>query len=765
MTDEQPRMLVVVDSDATSHAPLGIAQQYASETVVLRSWSAEAPYEAAEVRASNSAEPTIPEALELAAQRGISWIGLRRSFIPAQELLGELLLATAQHTADATPGFAVFLADGDPKPFKHILAIFDRSHGPMSGLLAYASVAVADVYDAQLDILVVGSKDENPHTEDTFSALAISREQELYEAAVNRAREHNVRVNWLTAASVTELWPMIADQLSQHDYDLVVDDLGDVSLARMRQRGAIETALAKGSAGEVPLHLLTDTSLPVLLVIDEIRLQWAPERLLKAGAIAAVALGVMGSPVAVAAAAPAPVLSVEAKRDPATELVADLEKALDLADDEGDEAEEKAAEQRAADAAGSSRGATTGAREAAQAGDPVSIPSPQPATTQYQVGTQIGELPGATQPGVAVSASSVIPSSLPATPTSTEATSTAGTKEASGEQSKSSTAKQRKKQRQAAAEDTSRKARSTSKPAITAPKGGATPAQVSRAMRETASDRAALAKAKTQKDTTEKRIADLKDEIADVEQAGMVALANVEAAVASHEEAEAFAQQKLEASAGVNKIIPGIGPSEEEVDTALAAEAAAADRLDEAVETGEEVLDDLAGAEKGLARQKDKLADRRVDVEEAKADYEYSAKKASVFQASLRATKQSPVAKGRYNITARFGDAGGHWSSGHHTGLDFAAPSGTPVQAAASGKVVSSGYAGAYGNRVVIQHGSGVETTYNHLSSISVSPGQKVSTGQRIGRVGSTGNSTGPHLHFEVTKGGQFVNPASWLGM
>lgn len=750
MTDEQPRMLVVVDSDATSHAPLGIAQQYASETVVLRSWSAEAPDAAAEVRASNSAEPTIPEALELASQRGISWIGLRRSFIPAQELLGELLLATAQHSADATPGFAVFLADGDPKPFKHILAVFDRSHGPMSGLLAYASVAVADVYDARLDILVVGSKDENPHTEDAFSALAISREQELYEAAVNRAREHNVRVNWLTAASVTELWPVIADQLSQHDYDLVVDDLGDVSLARMRQRGAIETALAKGSAGEVPLHLLTETSLPVLLVIDEIRLQWAPERLLKAGAIAAVALGVMGSPVAVAAAAPAPVLSVEAKRDPATELVADLEKALDLADDEGDEAEEKTPAEREADAA--------------QAGDPVAIPSPEPSSTQYQAGTQIGELPGSTQPGSAVSASSVIPSS---TPSSTEATSTASTKEkeSSSKQSKSRTAKQAKKERQAAAEDTSRSARSTSRPAIKAPKGGATPAQVSKAVRATASDRADVVKAKAKKEATEKNIADLKDEIADVEQAGMVALANVEAAVVSHEEAEASAQQTLAASAGVNKIIPGIGPSEEEVDTALAAETAAADRLDEAVETGEEVLDDLADAKKGLAKQKDKLADRRVEVQEAKADYEYSAKKASVFQASLRATKQSPVAKGRYNITARFGQSGALWSSGHHTGLDFAAPSGTPVAAAASGKVVSSGYAGAYGNRVVIQHSNGVETTYNHLSSIAVSPGQKVSTGQRIGRVGSTGNSTGAHLHFEVTKGGQFVNPESWLGM
>jgi len=65
---------------------------------------------------------------------------------------------------------------------------------------------------------------------------------------------------------------------------------------------------------------------------------------------------------------------------------------------------------------------------------------------------------------------------------------------------------------------------------------------------------------------------------------------------------------------------------------------------------------------------------------------------------------------------------------------------------------------------VVIDHGNGYQTTYNHLSSIAVSSGQKVTTGDQVGRVGTTGNSTGSHLHFEVTKGGGFVNPEAWLG-
>lgn len=94
-----------------------------------------------------------------------------------------------------------------------------------------------------------------------------------------------------------------------------------------------------------------------------------------------------------------------------------------------------------------------------------------------------------------------------------------------------------------------------------------------------------------------------------------------------------------------------------------------------------------------------------------------------------------------------------------HTGVDIAAPIGTPVYAAAEGVVVHAGWLGAYGNAVIIDHGGGVSTLYGHLSSISVSPGQTVSQGELIGGVGSTGLSTGPHLHFEKRLQGTPVNP------
>jgi murein DD-endopeptidase MepM/ murein hydrolase activator NlpD len=98
-----------------------------------------------------------------------------------------------------------------------------------------------------------------------------------------------------------------------------------------------------------------------------------------------------------------------------------------------------------------------------------------------------------------------------------------------------------------------------------------------------------------------------------------------------------------------------------------------------------------------------------------------------------------------------------------HNAIDIAAPRGTPVYAYTNGKVVTAGWGNMTGNYVVIDHGGGLRTKYLHLSSISVKVGQIVKVGQKIGGVGSTGYSTGNHLHFEVTKNGVAVNPLLYL--
>ena len=110
-------------------------------------------------------------------------------------------------------------------------------------------------------------------------------------------------------------------------------------------------------------------------------------------------------------------------------------------------------------------------------------------------------------------------------------------------------------------------------------------------------------------------------------------------------------------------------------------------------------------------------------------------------------------------ITSRFGSRGG----GYHTGLDIATDTGTPIYAVASGTVIEAGYQGGYGNLVIIDHGNGVQTYYAHCSKIYVSVGDTVKTGDTISLVGSTGNSTGPHLHLEVRVNGEIKNPQNYL--
>jgi len=99
-----------------------------------------------------------------------------------------------------------------------------------------------------------------------------------------------------------------------------------------------------------------------------------------------------------------------------------------------------------------------------------------------------------------------------------------------------------------------------------------------------------------------------------------------------------------------------------------------------------------------------------------------------------------------------------------HRGIDFSAPAGTPVEASAPGVVTFIGPADAYGKLVVISHGDRVQSRYAHLEGIEVTTGMAVTAGQRIGRVGSTGRSTGPHLHFELVIDGRVVNPKPFLG-
>ncbi|NGO14849.1 M23 family metallopeptidase [Streptomyces sp. HC44] len=159
-------------------------------------------------------------------------------------------------------------------------------------------------------------------------------------------------------------------------------------------------------------------------------------------------------------------------------------------------------------------------------------------------------------------------------------------------------------------------------------------------------------------------------------------------------------------------------------------------------------------------------------VKAAEGAKQAAAKKAAVKNVAVKkAAKPSwvdPVAK--YKLSASFNQAGNMWNS-THSGQDFAVASGTQVVAAHGGTVVKAGGNGAgdgpaYGNAVVIRHGNGTYSQYAHLSRIDVRAGQVVATGQHIARSGNTGNSSGPHLHFEIRTSpnyGSAIDPVRFL--
>jgi murein DD-endopeptidase MepM/ murein hydrolase activator NlpD len=137
---------------------------------------------------------------------------------------------------------------------------------------------------------------------------------------------------------------------------------------------------------------------------------------------------------------------------------------------------------------------------------------------------------------------------------------------------------------------------------------------------------------------------------------------------------------------------------------------------------------------------------------------------AATHELAARLPVAMPIRE-NYRISSRFGSRRDPFTgrASGHMGLDFAAPRGTPILAPAHGTVIFAGWQGAYGRLVEIDHGFGVTTRYAHLTSISVQEGQEVGTSDTIGQVGTTGRSTGPHLHYEVRVDGTAEDPENYL--
>jgi len=166
----------------------------------------------------------------------------------------------------------------------------------------------------------------------------------------------------------------------------------------------------------------------------------------------------------------------------------------------------------------------------------------------------------------------------------------------------------------------------------------------------------------------------------------------------------------------------------------------------------------LAAAKAAAAR---KAAAQAKALAEARA--EAVAKAAAIKAAAAKAAPKVVLPTTGYPLTARFDQAGGRWAH-NHTGLDFEAPMGTPVRSVMAGEVIQADFEGAYGRQVKVRHADGTVTSYSHMSEFDVSVGDSVKAGTMVGRIGMTGNTTGPHVHFEVLPGGGSpINPEPWL--
>lgn len=212
----------------------------------------------------------------------------------------------------------------------------------------------------------------------------------------------------------------------------------------------------------------------------------------------------------------------------------------------------------------------------------------------------------------------------------------------------------------------------------------------------------------------------------------------------------------------------------EELDVAQVAVTAQRERL----ETEQERLEQMKAEQEELLAEVERIrdtraaakaeADRRVEeLEDERDDLEADQQR---LEELIEARQSAPASIGTPSksgyiwptcgpVTSEYGYRWGR----RHAGIDVGAPTGAGIVAAKAGRVIHAGRQGGYGNLTLVDHGDGVVTAYAHQSAVRVSRGQSVDRGQRIGAVGSTGNSTGPHLHFETRVNGSAVNPRGYL--
>jgi murein DD-endopeptidase MepM/ murein hydrolase activator NlpD len=524
----------------------------------------------------------------------------------------------------------------------------------------------------------------------------------------------------------------------------------------MGRGGRIAAALGPDGPGAIARALLQRTDLPMVVVLDGIRLGVVPAGVVKGGAAVLLALGVAASAAPAASASP-----VERARAAASvsEALDAYQAALDEAASMAAPADVRAATQSAKQTAAATVEVTADVYEAgpreAHAPGPANEPGPQ-ARAEAAAAAAAQAPAGTTSQAKAESNADASPA--PAQEAAPAAAAPVGTAPAA-----------------LAPADLEpdridpESAPKVDKEAIKAPKD-VDAKDVKRAAKAADATAADLRSARKAFDKAQEHAIETTEAAQQAADEAGRAAALLDAAGAAFQHTLQQTEGVINDASGLTGVLPG-GASEADLAAAEQAQADAYAAVEAAGLVADTALAEYHAAAEDATTSFLALEDAAARVTELDGTHKEAAAKeeatAKAYHKAMAAARVNPAPG--HTMTTRFGAHGPRWSTGRHTGVDFPAPSGSTVVAAASGTVVSTGYDGAYGNRIVIEHANGLTTTYNHLSSITTHVGAEVTAGDRIGRVGATGNAYGSHLHFEVTRGGDgwssgtFMDPAAWL--
>ena len=733
-------MVVLADDHPGTEAALFAGLEYAVRTVVVAHQGL-TQLDGAEI-VHPKRTVSIDAAFRQAAHEQMPWITMRRD-VAGPDSLSQVLEATGRRARKDLPGFAVLFTGPEPRSASRILAVVDRADDHPSGLLTLVAVASAQATGAVLDVLLIGAPGETVRTPKGDGTLQISRDKDLYEQAVRRSQESGLTVNWIVAEDVADKRSLVLEQVAEGDYDLVIEDLSSVRLGgRIGRRGRIRRAVDPDGPAMIVRAVLDDTEVPLVVVLDNVRLGLVPPVVVKGGAGAALALGIMASTAPVASASPSERAKVH---ETVSQTVESYKDALGQA--------------AAMTAPTTVEAATLAAQQSAtewhQAAD-------------QELGAQAGaEIGGGGQPGQ-------VSEDIEAPPADDASDETRDAEEAAAGD--------------AQADERLGGADAAGRPAAPAPddvrpdkapkvdpgsvkvSDDVGKGDVSRTQKKSEKARTDLKKTQKAFDSAQEDAVDAIVEAQEAAEDAPLAADELSAAVDTYEQVYAETEATIEAATGSFFGLVG-GSAQEEIAAAEQAQGAALTALDEAREHADEALDHYQSAAHEATTANADLQVAAADVTDVRATHAKASARAKATEAaydeSVANTRVSPVPG--YAVTTAHGVSGPMWSTGHHTGVDYASPTGTEVVAAASGTVVEVGSSGAYGNRIVVDHGDGYRTTYNHLSAIDVGMGAQVAAGDHLGAVGSTGNSSGAHLHFEVAtggdgwSGGSFVDPETWL--